>query len=162
MCFLTRSTPGFGSPSTTKLRHGAQKLKVGHQTANFLIFREQRGRLLCIGQRTDTGALGSVGLLLRNAPDVMTALKELVANLDLHDRSATCFLDISGNDAILGYEVYAHGVAGTDQVSDCAIAVGWNIMRTLCGQAWLPREVCLQHDHPPDIEPYRRFFNAPP
>lgn len=116
---------------------------------------------LLVGQRADTGSLGSVGLLLRNAPDVLTALNELVANLDLHDRGATCFLDTSGNDAILTYEVYVHDVLGTDQVSDCAIAVGWNIMRTLCGPDWLPSEVRLRHDHPLDIEPYRRFFNAP-
>jgi AraC-like DNA-binding protein len=116
---------------------------------------------LLVGQWADTGALGSVGLLLRNAPDVITALNELVVNLDLHDRGATCFLEISGNDAILGYEVYVHGVAGIDQVSDCAMAVGWNIMRTLCGPAWLPSEVRLRHDHPLEIEPYRRFFNAP-
>ncbi len=116
---------------------------------------------LLVGQRADTGALGSVGLLLRNAPDVITALNELVVNLDLHDRGATCFLDISGNEAILGYEVYVHDVVGTDQVSDCAMAVGWNIMRTLCGPAWLPSEVRLRHEHPLDIEPFRRFFNAP-
>jgi len=116
---------------------------------------------LLVGQRANAGSLGSVGLLLSNAPDVITALNELVANLDLHDRGATCFLDIAGNNAILGYEVYAHGVAGIDQISDCAIAVGWNIMRTLCGPAWLPCEVRLRHEYPPDIEPYRRYFRAP-
>ena len=116
---------------------------------------------LLVGQRADTSVLGSVGLLLRNAPDVITALNELVTNLDLHDRGATCFLDISGNDALLGYEVYVHGVEGTDQVSDLAMAVGWNIMRTLCGPTWLPSEVRLRHEHPLDIEPYRRYFNAP-
>lgn len=116
---------------------------------------------LLVGQRADTSVLGSVGLLLRNAPDVMTALNELVINLDLHDRGATCFLDMSGDDALLGYEVYVHGVAGTDQVSDCAIAVGWNILRTLCGPAWLPSEIRLRREHPLDIEPYRRFFNTP-
>ncbi len=116
---------------------------------------------LLVGQRADTSVLGSVGLLLRNAPDVITALNELVTNLDLHDRGATCFLDISGNDAFLGYEVYVHGVAGTDQVSDLAMAAGWNIMRTLCGPTWLPSEVRLRHEHPLDIEPYRRYFNAP-
>lgn len=115
---------------------------------------------LLVGQRADAGCLGSVGLLLRNAPDVITALNELVANLDLHDRGATCFLDLAGNDAILGYEVYVHGVAGTDQISDCAIAIGWNIMRSLCGPRWLPSEVRLRHEHPSDIEPYRRYFNA--
>lgn len=116
---------------------------------------------LLVGQRADAESLGSVGLLLRNAPDVATALNELVTNLDLHDRGAACYLTISGNDAILGYEVYVPKVAGTDQVSDCAMAIGWNIMRTLCGPAWLPSEVRLRHENPLDIEPFRHFFNAP-
>ncbi|MBK7463416.1 MAG: AraC family transcriptional regulator ligand-binding domain-containing protein, partial [Betaproteobacteria bacterium] len=55
---------------------------------------------LLVGQRPDTSVLELGRSPLRNAPDVITALNELVTNLDLHDRGATCFLDISGNDAL--------------------------------------------------------------
>jgi AraC-like DNA-binding protein len=116
---------------------------------------------LLLGQRGGDVSLGPLGFLVRSAPNVMTALSELVTNLDLHDRGATSFLWVRGDEAILGYEVYVSGVDGTDIISDCAMAIAWNIMRTLCGPAWLPSEVRLRRGHPVDVEPYRRHFQAP-
>ena len=116
---------------------------------------------LLVGQQAHGDCLGAIGLLLASAPDVMAALKEVVANFDVHDRGATAFIEIEGAEALLGYEIYARGVSGAHQISDCAIAIAWNIMRTLCGPVWLPSEVRLRHEQPADIEPYRRFFQAP-
>jgi AraC-like DNA-binding protein len=42
-----------------------------------------------------------------------------------------------------------------------ATAVGCNLMRALCGDAWAAREVRLAFHKPADVEPYRRFFRAP-
>lgn len=115
---------------------------------------------LLVGQRGDIASLGAIGLLLRNAPDVKTALNELVTNLDLHDRGATTFLEVSDKRAVLRYEIYEHGVEGMDQISDCAMAIGLNIMRALCAPNWTPTEVRLRHQQPVAIEPYRRCFQT--
>lgn len=77
-----------------------------------------------------------------------TALNELVTNLDLHDRGATTFLEVSDKHSVLRYEIYEHGIEGTDQISDCAMAIGLNIMRALCAPDWLPTEVRLRRQHP--------------
>jgi AraC-like DNA-binding protein len=37
----------------------------------------------------------------------------------------------------------------------------FNIMRALCGPDWLPREVRLAHRRPANVQPFRRFFQAP-
>ncbi len=116
---------------------------------------------LLVGQRAQPECLGAVGLLLLNSPDVVSALNELVANLDIHEHGSTAFLETTGEQAVLGYEVYVSGVKDVDFIYDCAIAIGWNIMRTLCGTKWLPTEVCLRHAKPADIEPYQSFFQAP-
>ena len=116
---------------------------------------------LLVGRLTDASCLGAIGLLLQSAPDVRTALEGLVANLDLHDRGATSFLEISEGNCVLGYEVYEHGIEATDQLGDCAMAISCNIMRSLCGPDWLPVEVRLRHESPVDVEPYRDFFQAP-
>lgn len=116
---------------------------------------------LLVGQRGDITTLGAIGFLLQNAPDVRTALQDLVDNLDLHDRGAAAYLHAEGKTAVLGYEVYVKDVEGTDVVSDCAMAIAENIMRALCGTAWQATEVRLRRARPPDIEPYRRFFQAP-
>lgn len=116
---------------------------------------------LLVGQRSDASGLGAAGFLLRNAPDVITALNDLVANFDLHNRGATPFLEVSSETAILGYEIYDQGVEGADQIGDGALAVGWNILRALCGPEWLPVEVHFRHQPPADAGAFRRFFQAP-
>lgn len=116
---------------------------------------------LRLGQRADASALGAVGQLLANAPDVRDALEGLVANLDLHDRGAAASLEVSAGSSILVYEIYEHGVEGTDQLGDYAMAISWNIMRSLCGPEWSPMEVRFRHGNPVEVEPYRRFFRAP-
>lgn len=62
---------------------------------------------------------------------------------------------------MLCYAIYQGGVEGTDQIYDGAIAITFNIMRALCGPAWLPTEVLFSHRRPGDVGPYRRFFQAP-
>jgi AraC-like DNA-binding protein len=116
---------------------------------------------LLVGQHGDIATLGAIGFLLQNAPDVHTALQDLVGHLELHDRGAAAYLRVEGEAAVLGYEVYVKDVEGTDVVSDCAMAIAWNIMRALCGTAWQATEVRLRRARPPDVEPYRRFFRAP-
>ena len=116
---------------------------------------------LLVGQRADAESLGAVGLLLRHSPDVITALNELVANLDIHQGGSIAFLGISDEQTMLGYEVYVSGLEGIDQIYDCAMAIGWNILRGLCGSDWFPIEVRLRHSRPKNLKPYRRLFQAP-
>lgn len=116
---------------------------------------------LLIGQRGNASTLGAPGFLIRNAPDVVTALHEGIINVDLHDRGATPFIEVGDETTVLGYAIYHPGVEDADQISDGALAIIWNIMRGLCGTEWLPLEVRFRHDKPADIGAYRRFFQAP-
>ena len=116
---------------------------------------------LLLGQRNNASALGAIGFMMRNAPDVRTALSELAANLHLHNRVAAPYLDIAGKQAIFGYQTLHPYSEGWEQIDDGAMALLWNIMRTLCGSGWLPSEVRFRHDKPDNIDVYRRFFGAP-
>jgi AraC-like DNA-binding protein len=116
---------------------------------------------LLVGQRAGPGSLGLVGLLLLHAPDVGTALRSLVSHLDIRDRGAVPTLTVEGKVVRLGYVVYERGVESVGQIADVAIAIGCNILRSLCGPAWAPSEVLLAHRRPTDPRPYRRFFRAP-
>jgi len=116
---------------------------------------------LLIGQRGNVSTLGAPGFLIRNAPDVVTALNEAISNLDLHDRGAAPFIEVGDETTLFGYTIYHHGIEGTDQIGDIAVAIMWNIMRGLCGPEWQPLEVCFRHDVPDDLRAYRRFFQAP-
>jgi AraC-like DNA-binding protein len=117
---------------------------------------------LLIGQRGDASTLGAPGFLLRHAPDVVTALNEAISNLDLHDRGATAFIEVGDATTLLGYTIYNARVEAADQIGDTAVAMMWNIMRSLCGPEWKPIEVCFRHDAPADLSAHRRYFSQAP
>jgi len=116
---------------------------------------------LLVGMRACPSTLGIPGFLLINAPDVGTALRALVQNLDLHDQGGVPILDIQGNFTLLGYAIHQAHVEATDHIYDLSIALGCNIMRSLCGGGWNPTEVLFSRRPPTDLRPYRQFYRAP-
>jgi AraC-like DNA-binding protein len=113
------------------------------------------------GQKSGLDGLGFVGLLVKHSPDVGAALRGLVRHLHLHIRGALASLDESGNLAIFGYEICEPGVEATDQIADASLGTMFNILVALCGARWKPVEVRFEHRRPPDLAPFRRFFQAP-
>ena len=117
---------------------------------------------LLVGRQGGISSLGIVGLLSQHLPDVRTALRNIILHLHLHDRGAVPTLEVQNETAMLGYAIYQKNVASTDQIYDGAMAIAFNLMKTLCGPRWLPSEVLLCHAEPADREPYRAFFKVPP
>ena len=115
---------------------------------------------LLLGRRSGIGALGLIGLLGAYAPDVGTALRELVRYASLNDKAALPFLAVEGERAFLGYSVYVPGVEGLRHIYDGVMAVFYNIMKALCGPAWRPIEVHFSHTQPADPRPFRSFFKV--
>ena len=115
---------------------------------------------LLIGRQTGLDSLGMVGLLVKYSPDVGTALRNLVRCLHLHVRGAVTSLETDGDTASLSYEIYQPGVEATTQIGDGAVAIMYNIMRTLCGPDWKPAEVRFAHRKPDDVRPFRQFFRS--
>jgi AraC-like DNA-binding protein len=116
---------------------------------------------LLVGEQGGLQSLGLVGLLVKDSPDVGTALRNLVRFLHLHVRGAVTTLAIDGDVAMFSYETYQMGAEATDQVGDGAAAIMFNIMRELCGREWKPVEVRFVHRKPKDVGPFRRFFGVP-
>ena len=117
---------------------------------------------LLVGRQGGISSLGIVGLLSQHLPDVRTALRNIILHLHLHDRGAVPTLEVQNETAMLGYAIYQKNVASTDQIYDGAMAIAFNLMKTLCGPRWLPSEVLLCHAEPADREPYRALFKVPP
>lgn len=116
---------------------------------------------LLVGRQGGISSLGIVGLLSQHSPDVRTALRNFVLHLHLHDRGAVPTLEVQNETAMLGYTIYQKNVASTDQIYDGAMAIAFNLMKTLCGAKWQPSEVLFCHAEPVDREPYRAFFKVP-
>lgn len=116
---------------------------------------------LLLGQRSGLDCLGIVGDLVKNMPDVGSALRNLVLHLHIHDGGAVPALSVDQGMAATSYLIYQPGVEGSDQIYDAAMAITFNILRALCGSAWRPATVLFSHHPPDDSAPYRRFFQAP-
>lgn len=116
---------------------------------------------LLVGQQAGVESLGLAGLLAKYSSDVGTALRSLVRFIHLHVQGAVSNLASEGDMVIFSYEILQPGTEGTDQVGDGAVAVMFNIMKTLCGPAWKPSEVRFVRRKPDDVRPYRSFFGAP-
>ena len=116
---------------------------------------------LLVGQRATILSLAMVGRLMQHSDTLGEALRALVANLSIQDRGAVPALSISDGTALLTFSVYQSDVESAEQISDGALAVFVNALRTLCGSEWNPTEVLLPRATPADQEPYRRHFRAP-
>jgi len=116
---------------------------------------------LLVGEEEGLHSLGLVGLLVKDSPDVGTALRNLIRYFHLHVRGASTTLTVDGNLAMFGYDTYHTRAQATDQIGDGAAALMFNIMRELCSQEWKPIEVRFVHRKPYDVRPFRRFFGVP-
>ena len=116
---------------------------------------------LLVGSREGLSALGMVGFLVQHSPDVGTGLRNLVGYIHHFQRGAVTTLSTDGEVTQLGFRIYQRGVESADQISDGALAVCANILRSLCGPGWRPAEVAFAHGEPEDLRPYKRVFASP-
>ncbi|WP_051346049.1 AraC family transcriptional regulator [Bradyrhizobium sp. th.b2] len=115
---------------------------------------------LLVGQRSTTESLGLVGRLMRNAPTLKDALLDLCTNQKRYVRGAVAYLVVQDEIAFLGYAVHHPAMLAIDQLSDGAIAVGFNIISELSGTA--PDEALLARRAPGNLAPYRQFYGSTP
>ena len=116
---------------------------------------------LLVGERFDLNGLGAIGYLMRNSSTVGEALRALLLHLYLHDRGAVPILiHLDASHVLLGYSIYRHGIPGSAQLYDAAIAIGYRALEEICGPTWKPLHVQFSHVRPDDQRPYRRVFGS--
>jgi AraC-like DNA-binding protein len=117
---------------------------------------------LLVGARAGTSSLGAVGYLMQSAPDVRSALGVLTQHMHLHDRGAMPTLELDNGHVALGYAIVDVNVEHGEQMIAGGVALGYNILRSLCGTQWRPEEVHFAFATPRDTGPYRAFFHVRP
>ena len=116
---------------------------------------------LLVGQLANISALGMLGELMRQSPNVRVALRSQILHMHLQTRGGIPTLTVEGGNASYGYAIYQRDMPGAAQVYDLVAALGFNILQSLCGPRWRPLEVSFFHASPKDVRPYRQFFRAP-
>jgi AraC-like DNA-binding protein len=115
---------------------------------------------LLVGQQGGPQSFGLIGLAVRYSPDVATALRRLGAYQHLYHGGQTIALEVHDDVALLRYAVTSPGVDALDQIDDGALAIFFNVFRSLCGPGWLPLEVRFAHRRPENLRPFVRFFQT--
>ncbi|MDX1735987.1 MAG: AraC family transcriptional regulator [Halioglobus sp.] len=115
---------------------------------------------LLLSARQDIGVLGVLGFMVRRAPDVRTALRELGTYFNHHNQGATISLRVE--DDIYRWEFAPR--PGLDaplrHQSDLVAGISVKFMRLLVG-SWRPLAIYLPHSAPADTRPYRERFDCP-
>jgi AraC-like DNA-binding protein len=116
---------------------------------------------LSLSRYQDISILGTVGFVMREAPDVMTALLELSKYFSLHNQGGEVSLSVDGGVACLSFEPKLPGNVRMEQQFDLVLGIGLNIMRLLCGAGWNPDAAWVTHPEPRDRTPFRKVFDCP-
>lgn len=116
--------------------------------------------LLLAGQQ-GINALGPVGFVVQQAPDVRSALRALTVHFIHQNQGAEVELQVENGIAQWRFHCKLAGRVPLRQQEDLAAGIGLNLMRLLWSASWSPDAVYLPHAPPRDLLPYRKVFNCP-
>lgn len=119
------------------------------------------GRLdfgLRAGQRVGMAAIGVLGMAMQNCCSLGEALSLFSSHFRRQDGGGILIWRQEKPIAMIGYGVPGGGLPGLEQALDFALAIGAQILRSICGPRWRPIEVFMARPRPHDLEPYRALF----
>lgn len=117
---------------------------------------------LQLGLHQGVGIFGSLLYLARNSTNVGEALRDLGRYFHVHDNYADVVVQPLDDHALLCYASRGEPLPGIRQVSELAVGVGQQLMRTLMGSRWQPEAVLLQHAPMATPAVYRRLLGLVP
>jgi AraC-like DNA-binding protein len=109
---------------------------------------------LMAGARNSLATLGVFGLIAQTAPDVRTAIDDLIGFLGVHDRFAKARLLTTGEAATLQYVFAYPALPGVELATDITITAVTRMLRALCGEDWAPTRISLPRSRPANVQPF--------
>jgi AraC-like DNA-binding protein len=104
---------------------------------------------------------GVAGQFARCADSAGDALQRLCDHYTLQATASILSLVTSGTYARLAFAVVQDGMSGTVQFQVGAMAIALNILRDLCGSAFVPTVVTFACRGPSNLQALHSFFRAP-
>jgi AraC-like DNA-binding protein len=136
-----------------------------HQEVQLLQTAANRLRMPTLGlnlaSRQDLNCLGPLGAKVINHDTVLEALTYFQDNLHLSAEGVTIELSISNSNALLELKCKYPDIACNNLFQDHGIALGYMVLKSLCGDNWRPRAVYLPHGEVDALSNYYQYFNAP-
>lgn len=116
---------------------------------------------LRLSERQDVGIFGALGFIIQQAPDLRTALRELITRFSFHNQGANLSLDVDNGVASLQFACKLEGELPTRQQEELAAGIGVDLLRLLWRSNWTPMAIYFAHAKVDDVRPYRERFRCP-
>lgn len=116
---------------------------------------------LQLSRRQDVGILGALGFIIQQAPDIRTALRELITRFAYHNQGANVALSVQEGTAMWQFTCKLAGELPVGQQEDLVAGIGVDMMRLLYRPDWSPRALYLGHAPTDEVAPYRSRFRCP-
>lgn len=114
------------------------------------------------GLHQGVSIFGSLMYLVRNAQNVEEALTDLGRYFHVHDNVTGVLIERTGKQASLIYVPLDDNLPGQTQVSELAMGVAHQLMRTLLGSRWQPEALTFKHAPLAPSAKYRRALGGAP
>lgn len=118
--------------------------------------REDFGLRLAEYRRLST--LGPIGLVVREEPDVRSAVVLLLRHEDMYNEALHTRLSVTQGLASLKVGLDVGERLELRQGTDLAVAAFFRVLRDFLGGHWQPLTVCFTHRAPADASTHRRLF----
>lgn len=116
---------------------------------------------LRLSEQQDVGILGALGFVIQQAPDLRTALHELITRFSFHNQGADVSLSVEKGIASLQFSCKLQGEFPTRQQEDLVAGIGVDLLRLLWRPDWTPNAIYFAHGEPAELKPYRERFRCP-
>lgn len=114
-----------------------------------------------LGNTQGINALGPVGFVIQQAPNLRTALRELSRHFAHHNQGAIVSLRVEGGKARWLFNCKLEGKAPVRHQEDLACGIGVSLLRLLHNSNWSPEAACFMHAPPEDARPYKKLLGCP-
>lgn len=115
---------------------------------------------LLAGARNGLSTLGVFGHLALTAPEVRTAIEDIIGSLSVFDRVASARLAVERDIAAVNYLFDFPSVPGAVDFCDGTTAAISRMLRGICGDEWKPLRVRLPRGRPVNAVPYYDLFGC--
>ncbi|MER6106432.1 AraC family transcriptional regulator [Streptomyces sp. NPDC001832] len=118
--------------------------------------REDFGLLLA--ERRRFSNLGPISLVIREEPDVRSAIELLVRHEYMYNEMLRSRLSEASGLATLKVSLELGEAMAARQATELAVGAFHQVLRSFLGARWQPASVCFTHGAPADTRTHRRIF----
>lgn len=130
----------------------------------FEISAQRSGRpdfALRLSQHRRLSTLGPLSVSLREEPDARSALKLLITYQHLYNEAMHIKVVDHGEISVIAVSIELGEAVPVRQSIELAVAVTYQVLRSLLGEHWRPVSVNFEHSAPADDTTHRKLFDAP-